>query len=238
MADRRADALNTQKRRLPDQLIELLTWYATDAPIPDGSERSPPTGAPNSSNNTDSTAHAAWRNYISHLVYDRNGQFRALATRDRLASQRPCDGSSSNGCSRILLEPTPRYHRDRAPDLFDSLVKDADDNLLASRQTQDFLHRAAIDFERLMPTLKRMPLDGPGRQSAGAAWITLAPRRTRTHRLLQKRALRGPNGYASGPLVSTPRTSLLPGTAAGAKTHCGPCLQTIQKRYARPPQRP
>jgi hypothetical protein len=160
---------------LPDELIDLLTWYATNdsSPISDRDAAGDEEAGALEQHGLN-TVRGMAADSIAHLVYARNDNLERMRLAiESLVSDRVMAVRAMAARIPLMLL---RHHPDDALDLFDTLTDGADDGLLASRQIQDFLrHRAAIDFTRLKSTLERMLGSVlPAVQSLGASWITLA----------------------------------------------------------------
>jgi hypothetical protein len=160
---------------LPEELIAVLTWYATEAGD---------SGYDRNATDEDSRAQleqqglnsvrGAAATSIAHLVYARKDNLKRLRPAiESLVSDREMAVRAMAARIPLMLL---RYHRDHALALFDALVDSADDHLLATRHIEEFLrYRAAIDFVRLRPIMERMVRSELSDvRSAGAAWITLA----------------------------------------------------------------
>jgi hypothetical protein len=160
---------------LPEQFVELVAWYATDAGSPEADRevRASASGDDLLQQGLNSVRGSA-ASTIAHLVYAREDNFALLRPAiEQLVGDRVLAVRAM--AARVLLGLL-RYHNNDALTLFDTLVDGADDRLLASHHVQDFLrYRSTVDFVRLRPTLERMVRSElPDVCSAGAAWITLA----------------------------------------------------------------
>jgi hypothetical protein len=160
---------------LPEELVALVTWYATEASNPEADRDQ----TANSSGDELlqqglNCVRGSAAGTITHLVYAREDNFARLRPAIEQLVGDPVMAVRAMA-ARILLALL-RYHGDDALTLFETLVERADDRLLASRHVQDFLrYRATVDFARLRPTLERMVGSHiPDVSSAGAAWISLA----------------------------------------------------------------
>ncbi len=158
---------------LPEDLMALLTWYATEARYLESDQVADASAEQLSQQGLNSVRGSA-AGTIAQLVYARKDNFarlrpaiEALASDDAMAVR--------TMAARIPLALL-RYHRDDALGLFEALVDGADDRLLVSHHVQDFLrYQAAVDFARLKPIMERMVRSELSDvRSAGAASITLA----------------------------------------------------------------
>lgn len=160
---------------LPDDLVALLAWYATEAPDPEADrEQAGDHGRDQLLQHGLNCVRGSAAATIVSLVYAREDTFARLrAAIEALVSDRVMAVRAM--AARVLLALL-RYHRDDALTLFEVLVDGADDRLLASRHVQDFLrYRGGVDFARLRPIIERMlRSESSDVRAAGAAWITLA----------------------------------------------------------------
>jgi len=158
---------------LPETLVALLAWYATEARYLEP-DRVMDGGAEELLQQGLNSVRGSAAGTIAQLIYARKDNFARL--RPAVEALANDDAMAVRAMAARIPLALLRYHRDDALALFEALVDGADEGLLASHHVQDFLrYRAAVDFARLRPIMEGMVRSELSDvRSAGAAWITLA----------------------------------------------------------------